>query len=216
MVLTGPSSQTIAAMAARDATMPRTTSTHWFSSSGLDYTLASRLGSMTMCKIRMRNAQAPTFQAIKRRVASRMSTPKLQRDIGRDHQDRSRQETRPMRKGGQEPDGGFVRPPYRFLAEDGALGVPAALSALGGEGDLGMRGHSGPEEACLARGGGEGQATLTAPPVFDARQGDANGGALKQGGAPRVFVPGRAWPHEFGPRRSRRRVRRACEPASIG
>ena len=55
--------------------MPRTTSTHWFSSSGLDHTLASRLGSVTMRAIMRRNAQAPTFQAIKRRVASRMSTP---------------------------------------------------------------------------------------------------------------------------------------------
>ena len=74
MLFTGPSSQTIAAMAASAAMTPRTTSAHWFSSSGRDWTRASRLESMTMCKIRMRNAHAPTFQAMRSRVASRIST----------------------------------------------------------------------------------------------------------------------------------------------
>src|ERR1700720_1985535 len=69
-----------------------------------------------------------------------------------------------LRAGCPEPGGsGFDVPTaLSVLAGGGALGVPAALSALGGEGGLGMRGHSGPDAACHARGGGEGQAALTA------------------------------------------------------
>jgi len=51
------------------------------------------------------------------------------------------------------------------LGADVDLGVPDALSALGGGGDLGMGSRSGRDKACLARGGGEGQAALT-PPVL--------------------------------------------------
>src|ERR1700722_10078752 len=43
-----------------------------------------------------------------------------------------------------------------------ALDDPGPLSARGGGGDLGMRRPFGPEEACPARGGREGQAALTA------------------------------------------------------
>src|SRR3984957_6036767 len=138
MLLTGPSSQTIAATAARDATIPRTTSTHWFSSSGLEKTLASRLGSITMCRIRKRNAQAPTFHAIKRRVASRISTPSCNGTYA------AIIKAAPARRRGRCAN--VPRKPTGALAVGlpavgggGALGVPAALSALGGGGDLGMR-----------------------------------------------------------------------------
>src|SRR5277367_1607858 len=138
MFLTGPSSHTIAAVAARDETIPRTTSTHWFSSSGLEKTLASRLGSITMCRISMRNAQAPTFQAIKRRVASWISTPSCNGTYA------ATIRIAPARRRGRwanvprKPTGALTTA-LSVLGGGGALGVPAALSALGGGGDLGMR-----------------------------------------------------------------------------
>src|ERR1700727_3051323 len=48
-----------------------------------------------------------------------------------------------------------------FLGGGGAVGAPRPLSARGG-GGLGMQRPFGPEGACLARGGDEGQAALTA------------------------------------------------------
>ena len=109
--------------------------------------------------------------------------PEAQSDIGRDHQDPSRQETRPMCKRAQKAGRGLAgwlsRTGRRRFCCSNRLVGSRRRRRLGRSGPLvgswrGRRlGHakaiSGPEEACLARGDGEGQAALTAQFLFDVR-----------------------------------------------
>jgi hypothetical protein len=57
----------------------------------------------------------------------------------------------------------MFQPPYRFLAATAPWAFRAPCRLLAGAATWACEGHSGPEEVCLARGGGEGQAALTAP-----------------------------------------------------
>ena len=70
--------------------MPRTTSTHWFSSSGLEQTLASRLGSDD--HVHNQDEERPSSDIPGDQEARRFADvdPEAQRDIRRDHEGRSR------------------------------------------------------------------------------------------------------------------------------
>jgi hypothetical protein len=56
----------------------------------------------------------------------------------------------------------MLQPPYQFFAEAASWAFRAPCRLLAGAATWACDGHSGPEEACLARGGRDGQAALTA------------------------------------------------------
>src|SRR3984885_14191850 len=70
-----------------------------------------------------------------------------------------------------------------FLGGGGALGAPAPLSALGGGGGLGMRRPFGSRGGLPCPRRRQGSSGANGAALFDARQGPARAGAVKQGGA---------------------------------
>ena len=127
MSFTGPSSQTIAAIAAQrgdDAEDHQHPLVLVLRPAPARAPL--RLGSIDHVHDQSRKAQAPTFQATSERVASR--DLEAQGEIGDDHDGRADQQARPMREGRDEaaPGGGLVglaRSLAGFAADGAGFGM---------------------------------------------------------------------------------------------